>query len=352
MVSEPKPRSKEGRDTCDSLTNVDTRSSSSWAGPSSGILARFSSRTKRTFSGLAKPKPSRLGAQSSVPRSQDLETFHFSWFETPPLVEVEKKRRESPFARLGIGSRRSSSSSCSTAVKSSSSSTPATDPQCSLDLPALPDFLVKLPADENSDSLVWAQPDDLLASVFPPVFDIPPAPRIACIDLPPCADPLSDPSTLDLPRALANIRPPSSHFSDWTPTVASAASLSSIVPSFAFETPTRQPSPYKNVRTLFPPRPSTLERIDSSVEGWKTNKCDKDEDEAEKAREALKEAFEDLAEVRLVLASSSVGESVGRMGRVVGRNDLCTDVSRGRSSTRTATMKTFALPQVEVGTGD
>uniref|UniRef100_A0A0K3CH92 BY PROTMAP: gi/342320527/gb/EGU12467.1/ Proteophosphoglycan ppg4 [Rhodotorula glutinis ATCC 204091] n=1 Tax=Rhodotorula toruloides TaxID=5286 RepID=A0A0K3CH92_RHOTO len=330
VASEGGARSKEGRDSRKSLTNVNSRSSCSSSGSSASVLVHFASRTKRILTKLVKPN-------ATQGRSQDIHSFHFAFFETPPLDELEKKERESPFARFGIGSRRDSSSSDTTAVDSSELRAPTFRVQCSLDIPALPDFLSKaLADDEDNESLVWAESDDPLASIFSPALERPHAPRIPCIDLPPCDASLPDPSTLDLPHALADRlaaslspthpREPSqsydatSRFSDWTPSAASVCSISAVLPSFAFETPTRPPSPYKSARTLFPPRPPTLGRIDSGEEGWKTDK--RDEEEARKAREALKEAFTDLAKVRLMLATSGPEQSTGRTSEAGGWNEV------------------------------
>ncbi|BGP29960.1 hypothetical protein JCM10296v2_001712 [Rhodotorula toruloides] len=360
-------RSKEGRDTRHSLTNVDSRISRSSSASSASVLVHFASRTKRVFSKLVKPKSSELRATPQS-RSQDLETFHFAWHKTPPLNELEKKQRESPFARFGTGSRRTSSSSDSTAVESCELRVPTTRVQCLLDIPALPDFLSKALADDedDDDSLVWAESDDPLTSIFPPAFEPPRAPRIPCVNLPPYDNTLPDPSTLDLPRALANRlavclsparpREPSqscdvtSRFSDCTPTVASVSSLLNALPSFTLETPTRPPSPYTNIRTVFSPRPSTLGRFDWGEEGWKTGQ--RDEEEARKAREALKEAFTDLAEVRLTLATSGPEHSSGSTSEAGGWNEARREVSRGRSSTSTTTMRRSAVQHIEVSAGD
>ncbi|BGO89490.1 hypothetical protein NBRC10512_003950 [Rhodotorula toruloides] len=366
VASEQRARSKEGRDTRDSLTNVDSKSLRSSSSSSASGLVHFASRTKRVFSKLVKPNSHKLRAAPRV-RSQDVHTFHYAWFETPPLDVFEKKERESPFARFGIGSRRTSSSSDSTTVDSCEFGTPTFRVQCSLDIPPLPDFLTKaLAGVEGDDSLVWAEPDDLLASIFPPAFEPPGTPRIPCVDLPACDNTLPVPSTLDLPRALADRlvsslspshpREPSqpckvtSRFSDWTPTVASVSSLSNTLPSFALDPPSRPPPPYSHVRTLFPPRPSPLGRIDSGEE-VETNK--RDEEEARKAREALKGAFTDLADVRLLLKTTSRdGQRTGRTSETGGWDEARMEVSRGRSSSRSTTTRRSAVQHIEVGAGD
>lgn len=328
---------------------------------SSGLLIRFSSRTKRIFRNFAKPTSDKHEQARDLPHSQDLETFHFAWFETPP-IEKEKERRGSWFARRGLGLRRTSSSSTLSAVESFQGSTPATSVQCSLELPTLPNFFVDLPTDENNDSLAWTHPDDFFPNGFPGQYQPPNAPRITCVDLPPFADP----STLDLSDALADRLASSntrrgrsallvnltSEFSDWTPTVASTASLSSILPAFSLETSSRQssPSPYRNVRTLFPARPSTLRRIDSGEEGWKTDK--REEEAVEAAREALQDAFADLAEVRLRMAPTLEGERIGRTREVVGASGSRASISRGRSATRTTTRRRVGIQQLEIGAGD